>query len=189
MSVHAERISRPRLRTRSPEIASSRATLLDRAGYWIGLSASYLVLMSVWYYAAYDKIVAGGFSTPAGVTKQFHGSFIATVPGTSAAWVILAVCEAVVFLGLVVSLARGEFLPGRGKRWFLGSSIGSLFVLALLVFGDSMTGQHESVPSLFSYIGATVLVIGLVRMMPPYRSQRWLSGEVARRRPTARSGG
>jgi hypothetical protein len=52
-------------------------------------------------------------------------------------------------------------------------------VLALLVFGDSMTGQHASVASLFTYIGATILVIGLVRVMPPYRSDRWLSGELA----------
>jgi hypothetical protein len=177
MSVHAERIASPQVRTRVREAATSQATLLDKAAYWIGLAAAYLGLISLWYYAAEGKIIAGGLSTPAGVTKQFHGSFIASIPGTSAAWVILAVCEGLVFLGLVVSLARGEFLPHRAKTWLLGSSIGSLFVLALLVFGDSMTGQHASVPTLFTYIAATILMIGLVRVMPPYRPERWLSGE------------
>lgn len=87
MSVHTERLPRPRLRTRSRvhevaesgEVAQLRATLLDRAGYWLGLCASYLVLMSLWYYAAEGKIIAGGFSAPAGVIKQFQGSFLASV--------------------------------------------------------------------------------------------------------------
>jgi hypothetical protein len=48
-------------------------------------------------------------------------------------------------------------------------------VLALLAFGESMTGQHADVPSFFTYIGATILVIGTMRVMPPYRSKRWLS--------------
>jgi hypothetical protein len=175
MSVHAERIPRPKIRTRSREVTTSHATLLDKVGYCLGLGASYLVLMSLWYYAAESKIIAGGFSAPAGVIRQFKGSFIASVPGTGAAWVILAVCEALVFIGLVVSLARGEFLPHRAKDWLLGSSIGSLLVLAMLAFGESMTGQHANVPSFFAYIGATILVIGMVRLMPPYRSERWLS--------------
>lgn len=82
------------------------------------------------------------------------------------------------FLGLVVSLVRGEFLPNRAKTWLLGSSIGSLFVLALLTVGENMTGQHADVPSFFTYIGATILVIGMVRLMPPYRSARWLSSKL-----------
>lgn len=176
MSVHAEQIPEPRLGTRAREIGEARSTPLDAAGYWLGLAASYLVLMSLWYYAAEEKIIAGGFSAPAGIIKQFNGSFIASVPGTRAAWVILAVCEALVFIALVASLVRGEFLPSRGKDWLLGSLIGSLFVLGLLVFGDSVTGKYDSVASLFTYVAATILLIALVRMMPPYRSERWLSG-------------
>ena len=179
MSVYTERIAKPQITTHSREVSATSARLLDKVGYALGLAASYLVLMSLWYYAAESKIIAGGFSAPAGVIKQFHGSFIATIPGTSAAWVILAVCEALVFLGLVVSLARGEFLPHKAKTWLLGSSIGSLLVLAMLAFGESMTGQHADVPSFFTYIGATTLVIGMIRLMPPYRSQRWLTGTVS----------
>jgi hypothetical protein len=177
MSANAETIATPRTRTRTRVSAAAHATLLDRAGYWIALAASYLGLMSLWYDAAQQKIVAGHFTAPAGIVKQFHGSLIASVPGTSVAWAILAVCEALVFLGLVVSLARGEFLPSRPKSWFLGSSLGSLFVLALLIFGDSMTGQHAGVPELFGYLAATILLIALVRAMPPYRSRRWLTNQ------------
>jgi len=185
MSANAETIATPRTptrtrtRTRTRERAAAHATLLDHAGYWIALAASYLGLMSLWYYAAQEKIIAGGFSAPAGIVKQFHGSLIAAIPGTSAAWAILAVCEALVFLGLLASLARGEFLPSRPKSWFLGSSLGSLFVLALLIFGDSMTAQHAGVPELFGYTAATILIIALVRAMPPYRSRRWLTNQLS----------
>jgi hypothetical protein len=180
VSVHAERVAQPRGRERAIAKEGSGATVVDRAGYWLGLAASYLLLMSLWYCAAEGKIIADGFATPAGVIKQFQGSFIGSVPGTRTAWVILAVCEGLVCLGLVVSLARGEFLPQWRKSWLLCSSIGSLFVLALLAFGESMTGQHAQDFSMFSYVGATILVIALVRVMPPYRSDRWLSGTLAK---------
>jgi hypothetical protein len=175
MSVYAEHL---RLGTHRPREASATAARpLDIVGYWLGLAGSYLLLLSLWYYAAEEKIIANGFAVPAAVTKQFDGSFIASVPGTSAAWVILAVLEAVVFLGFMVSLVRGEFLPHRSKPWLLGSAIGSLPVFALMVLGSSMTGQFDSVASQYTYFAATILVIAMVRMMPPYRSERWLSGE------------
>ena len=90
---------------------------------------------------------------------------------------ILAILEALVFLGFAVSLLSGEFLPHRRKSWLLGSAIASLPVFALLVLGDNMTAQHDGVASLYTYFAATILVVLLVRMMPPYRSDRWLSGE------------
>lgn len=186
MSTHAAHLRFPRAAGRAGEQAATRATPLDLAGYWLALGGSYLLLLSLWYYAAEEKIIADGLSVPAGISKQFDGSFIASVPGTSAAWVILSILEALVFLGLVVSLLRAEFLPQRPKTWLLGSTIGSLPVLALMLFGDSMTAQHDSVASLYTYFAATILVIGLVRLMPPYRSERWLSGDI-RQAPSAAS--
>jgi hypothetical protein len=177
MSVHAERI--PLRKARSREKSATAARPFDIAGYWLGLLGSYLLLLSLWWYAAEEKIIANGFSLPAGVSKQFDGSFIASVPTIKAAWVILAVCEALVFLGLVASLVRGEFLPHRAKSWLLGSAIGSLVIFALLAFGNSMTGQHAGVASDDTYFAATILIIGLIRLMPPYRSDRWLTREAS----------
>jgi hypothetical protein len=48
-------------------------------------------------------------------------------------------------------------------------------VFALLLFGESMTSQFDSVGSLFSYFALTVVLIGFVMLLPPYRGQRWLS--------------
>jgi hypothetical protein len=48
MSANAETIATPRPRTRARVTAAAHATLLDRAGYWIALAASYLGLMSLW---------------------------------------------------------------------------------------------------------------------------------------------
>lgn len=184
MSAHAEhagRIVKPRADTFLHELTALRATPLDIAGYWLGLIGSYVLLLGLWYYAAEEKIIGGHLNTPPPITKQFSGSLFASVPGTSAAWVILAILEGVVFVGLAVSVVRGEFLPHRTKSWLLGSAILSLFVLALLVLGNSMTGQHDSVASLFTYFASTAIVIGFVRMMPPYRSDNWLSGQTAER--------
>jgi hypothetical protein len=177
MSVHAERIPVRRAH-QVRRLAAIHASPLDIVGYWLALGASYLVLLSLWWYAAEEKIIAGNLNVPVGITRQFAGSFIASVPGTKAAWVILAVLEALTFVGVFISLLSGEFLPHRPKSWLLGSAIFSLVPFALMIFGDSMTAQHASVASLYTYFAATILVIGLVRMMPPYRSDRWLSGEI-----------
>jgi hypothetical protein len=37
--------------------SATHGTLLDHVGYWIALAASYLGLMSLWYYAAQSKII------------------------------------------------------------------------------------------------------------------------------------
>jgi hypothetical protein len=173
---HAGHIELPRLGRRAPELGVIHATPLDIAGYWLALAGSYLLLLSLWYYAAEEKIIGNNFGLPASISKQFHGSFIASVPGTHAAWVTLGVLDGLVFVGLVVSLVAGEFMPHRPKTWLLGSAMFSLVVLALLVLGNSMTGNHELVLDEFAYFAATILVIFLVRVMPPYRSDRWLSG-------------
>jgi hypothetical protein len=173
---HAGHIELPRVARRTRELAVIHGRPLDVAGYWLGLAGSYLLLLSLWYYAAEGKIIGNNFNLPAGVSKQFDGSFIGSVPGTHAAWVVLGVLEALVFAGVVVSLARGEFLPHRPKSWLLGSASFSLFVLALLVLGNNMTGNHDLVLTEFTYFAATILLILLVRVMPPYRSDRWLSG-------------
>ncbi|HUO69901.1 MAG TPA: hypothetical protein VMU39_03915 [Solirubrobacteraceae bacterium] len=84
----------------------------------------------------------------------------ATVPGRASSWIGLAAPYPV------------------AKSWLLRSAIGSVLVLALVVFGGSMTGQHASVPELFTDIDATILVIGWVQVSPD-RAQRWLTGERA----------
>lgn len=50
----------------------------------------------------------------------------------------------------------------------------ALLVFGLLAFGQTVTQQNESVASLYGYFGATVIILLLVRTLPPYSSNRWL---------------
>jgi hypothetical protein len=160
MAAPADRASRP----------------VDVAGYWLVLAGTYILVGFLWYYAAKAKIFDDGLIAPDGVKEQFAGSFVDSFPGVSVSWAILGILQAIVVIGLVASLLRGEFLPHRGKDVLLGSLAGSLFILALLAFGQNMIAEHDSAASLYTYFAATLVVMGVVRLMPPYRSDRWISG-------------
>lgn len=81
----------------------------------------------------------------------------------------MGILQAVIVIVLVASLVRGEFLPQREKPILICALALSLVVLAMLLFGSSMTSQFDSVASLFSYFGQTVVLIGFVLLLPPYR--------------------
>jgi len=50
----------------------------------------------------------------------------------------------------------------------------SLITFACLAFGQTATGQHEGSASLYQYFGATAVILILVSLLPPNRSDRWL---------------
>jgi hypothetical protein len=175
MAAHAERpvnVSIGRARG-AGEIA---AKPIDVVGYWLVTAGTYMLVGPLWYFAAKAKIFDDDLSAPAGIQKQFSGSFIDSFPGIDASWAILAILQGVLVLGVVASLLRGEFLPHRGKDILLGVLAGSLLVFALLAFGQNMIGQHDSVASLFLYFAGTAVLMALVRRLPPYRPDQWLSG-------------
>jgi hypothetical protein len=45
-----------------------------------------------------------------------------------------------------------------------------------------MAAEFESVAELYTYFAATAVIFILILLMPPYRSQRWLSGTAPPRR-------
>lgn len=175
MTAHAERSPTLSVR-RAREAAAIAAKPVDVAAYWLVTSGVYVLVGFLWYYAAKSKILDDNLAAPAGIEEQFSGSFVDSFPGVDVAWAALGILQGVVVLGLVASLLRGEFLPHRSKDLLLGSLAGSLFILALLAFGQNMIAEHDSAASLYTYFAATLVVMGVVRLMPPYRSDRWLSG-------------
>ena len=150
-------------------------TVFDTAGYWLAIGGLYLLELALWYYPAKGKIFDDDLKAPAGIQEQFNGFFVDSFPGTSVAWAIVGILQAVIVIVLVASLVRGEFLPQREKPILICALALSLVVLALLLFGESMTSQFDSVANLFSYFALTVVLIGFVMLLPPYRGQRWLS--------------
>ncbi len=93
----------------------------------------------------------------------------------NASWFLLGLLELIVFLGIVASLAAGEFLPTRAKQILLGSLGLSIFAYGVMAFAENMIGGFSTVAELFGYFSGTAVLIILVLLMPPYRSTGWLS--------------
>ncbi len=140
---------------------------IETIAYWTVIAAIYIGFGFLWYYSAKEKLIDDGGVMPAGLAKGYAGSFVDSFPGLNATWVILGILEAVAFVGFVASIAFGEFLPTRRKP-ILTASLGvSLLTFAVLVFGQELTGEFEGVAQAFGYIGATVVTLLLVQVLPP----------------------
>lgn len=154
-----------------------RGSGLAAAGlYWLSIFGIYLLEGALWYYPFKEKVFDDGLIAPEPIKEQFAGSFIDSFPGTSVSWAILGILQGVVFVCLVASLLKGEFLPRRRKPILLAALGLSLAIFALLLFGQNMTAQYDSVASMFTYFGITIVLIGFIRLLPPYRAMTWLTG-------------
>jgi hypothetical protein len=128
------------------------------------------------FYSGKGKLFDQDGHAPPPIKEQFKNSFIDTFPGTDAAWVILGILEFGVFLLLLASLLFLEFLPHREKVFLqLGLAV-AMLTFACLAFGQTATNQFSGTASLYTYFGSTVLILILVSLMPPNRSDRWLGG-------------
>jgi hypothetical protein len=148
------------------------------AVYGLVLAGIYLLLGVLFFYAGKEKII-DGHGAPPPIEKQFSGTFLETIPGVDAAWTILGLLELAIFVLVVVSLVRLEFLPHRRKSFLLSALALAIFTFSILAMGQNVVGENEGVAELFLYAGATGVLIGLVLAMPPYRPANWISGRGA----------
>jgi energy-converting hydrogenase Eha subunit A len=146
----------------------------DGVVYGLVLAGIYLLVGVLFFYAGKGKIF-DGIGAPAAIEKQFAGTFLDTIPGVDAAWTILGVLEFLVFLVMVASLVRLEFLPSRRKPILLSGLALAIFTFSVLAIGQNVTAENSGVAELFLYAGATGVLIGLVLRMPPYRAASWIS--------------
>jgi hypothetical protein len=153
-----------------------QGTIFDGIAYWVTLVGVYVMVGGLMFYSGKGKLFDDDGNAPQAIKDQFSGTFLDTVPGTDAAWVILGVLEFGVFALLVASLIRLEFLPHRDKSFLQVGLAVALLTFALMAFGQTATGQHEGTASLYTYFGSTVVILILVSLMPPNRSDRWLGG-------------
>jgi len=163
-----------------PPRAASHPTVSEIsriATYATTLAGIYLSVGFLFYYAAKEKLFTDSGTMPAPLQKLFAGSFFASVPGDNAAWVLLGLLEAAVVVLLVLSLARGEFLPQRRKPILLAGLGVSLLAFGVMGLANDMISNTATVIELFTYFGVTVVVMFLVRQMAPYRPMSWLAGQ------------
>lgn len=106
---------------------------------------------------------------PRGLAKAYDGSFLASVPGLNAAWLLLGLLEAVAFIVVIASLATGEFVWARRMPPLLASMAVSMLTFAVMAFAQNMIADHASVASLFTYMGVAAVVFALIHLVPPFR--------------------
>ncbi len=147
----------------------------DGTVYGLVLAGVYLLLGVLFFYAGKEKIF-DGLGAPPGIEKQFSGTFLETIPGVDAAWTILGILELAIFVLVVASLIRLEFMPDRGKPFLLSALALAIFTFSILAIGQNVVGENSGVAELFLYAGATGVLLGLVLLLPPYRSANWISG-------------
>ena len=154
---------------------SRRMKWEDIAIYALVLAGIYLLVGVLFFYAGKEKII-DGHGAPPPIAKQFSGTFLDTIPGVDAAWTILGILESLIFILVVISLVRLEFMPDRRKSFLLSALGLAVFTFSILAMGQNVVGENEGVAELFTYAGATGILIGLVLLLPPYRAGNWLSG-------------
>jgi hypothetical protein len=155
--------------------ATTTAHIADVASYWLIIAATYMTFGFLFYYASKEKLFDNSGTMPAGLAKGFHGSFIASFPGTNTSWLLLGLLEGLVFLVIAASVLTGEFLPTRRKPILLSGLGLAIFTFGLMSFAENMIGEFSTVAELFSYLTGTGVLIILVLLMPPYRATHWLS--------------
>src|ERR1700735_1377156 len=70
----------------------------ETIAYWAVMAAIYVGFGFLWYYAAKEKLIDDSGTMPEGLAKGYAGSFVESVPGLNASWVLLGILEAVTFL-------------------------------------------------------------------------------------------
>ena len=166
--------------TRAAE--DERGSGFDQVAYWLTIIGVYFLIGVLFFYSGKGKLFDDDGHAPAPLAEQFEGTFIDKVPGVDAAWVLIGILEFAVFLLMLLSIVRGEFLPSRRKQLLLTALALALLDFACLSFGQTSTGNNEGTASLYSYFASTAIVFLLVLKLPPNAPMQWFS---ARRPPKA----
>jgi hypothetical protein len=164
--------------THSVPVRSREGTIshiADSASYWLISAGIYFTFGLLFYYSAKEKLFDTSGTMPAPLAKTFHGTFVASFPGTNTSWVLIGLLEALVFVVIVASVLAGEFLPTRRKPILLSGLALAMFTFAMIAWGENITAGFATVAELFQYLVGTAVLIVLVLLMPPYRKSDWLS--------------
>jgi hypothetical protein len=152
-----------------------QGTIFDGIAYWLILAGVYLMVGGLMFYSGKDKLFDSDRNAPSYIEAQFENSFLSTFPGTDTAWLILGLFEFGVFVLLVASVIRLEFLPHRDKSIMQVALALALLTFACMAFGQTVTQQYEGTAQLYTYFASTAVILVLVSLLPPNRPDRWLS--------------
>jgi hypothetical protein len=143
-----------------------QGSIFDGIAYWLILAGVYLMVGGLMFDSGKDKLFDSDINAPPGIEEQFKGTFIETFPGVDTAWFILGVLEFGVFVLLLASLIRLEFLPHRDKSILQVGLALALLTFACLAFGQTATKQFAGTSDLYTFASTAVILV-LVSLMPP----------------------
>jgi hypothetical protein len=123
------------------------------------LLAINLLYLMVWGFPGIGKLLNG---PPSWFPEKFGGTILASFPGLTATFWLLALAETATFVLAAVSLVRLEFLAARPPRWLPAMLVCSLFVFFFLGFGQWLTSDFTATFQLFMYFCGTVVVLQFV---------------------------
>src|SRR4029453_10160530 len=118
----------------SPHALIGQGTVFDGIAYWVTLLGVYLMVGGLMFYSGKEKLFDDDGNAPSYVKDQFKGTFIDTFPGPDPAWVIIGLFEFGVFVLLLASLVRLEFLPHRDKSILQVGLATALLTFVFLAF-------------------------------------------------------
>jgi hypothetical protein len=159
--------------------ATSKGSIFDQTAYWLTVAGVYFLVGVLFLYSGKSKLFDDDGHAPP-LKKQFEGTFVDKVPGVDTAWMIIGILEFAVFLLMLLSIVRGEFLPHRTKGLLIVALALALLTYACLSFGQTTTGNNEGTASLYAYFASTAVIILLVLKLPPNGPPNWLGA----RRPS-----
>lgn len=127
-----------------------------------GLAINLLFLM-IWGFAGIGKVLEG---VPSWFPDKFGKTLLATIPGLSATFWILALSEVLGFLLALGALVRGEFLGRRPATLLTWTLVWSLFVFLQLSLGLWFTADYTGTAQEFAYFTGTLVALMFVLGFP-----------------------
>src|ERR1700761_4519416 len=106
--------------------------ITDRVSYWLISAGIYFTFGLLFYYSAKQKLIDNGGTMPAGLAKTFHGTFVASFPGTNTSWMLIGLLEALVSLTIAAVVLVGEFGQRRRKPILLSGLALAMFTFAMI---------------------------------------------------------
>ena len=127
-----------------------------RAG---ALLAVNLLFLMIWGFAGFGKLASG---YPPWFPDKFGSTFLASVPGLTATFWLLALGEVLGFALALTSLLRGEFLGRRAPSLLTWMLVWSLFIFLQLSLGLWLTADYDGTAQQFTYFAGTLLALTFV---------------------------
>jgi hypothetical protein len=126
------------------------------------LLAINLLFLMVWGFAGIDKLLHG---VPSWFDGKFGKTFLASFPGLTATFWLLAVSELLAFALAIAALVRIEFLRQRPAIFLSGTLVWSLFVFLQLGFGLWLTADYNGAFQQFMYFTGALVALHFTQAM------------------------